>query len=108
MRKRVASVVCVIALLFTMAPSNAGAATSNREPGGILAFFVGCCWGLRCGTEWNEGRDLHWREWVPLAFSIVPYIGGIASAVFRIWDGVECAGGMTTRQFAEKYGANWY
>jgi hypothetical protein len=97
-----------VALLCTLVPTNVKAATSNREPGGILAFFVGCCWGLREGTEWNEGRNLHWREWVPLACSLVPYIGGIGTAVLSIWTGVECAQGMTTREFAEKYGANWY
>jgi hypothetical protein len=31
-----------------------------------------------------------------------------ASGVFHIWDGIECAQGMTSHQFAEKYGTNWY
>ncbi|MBM4149627.1 MAG: hypothetical protein FJ224_11405 [Lentisphaerae bacterium] len=100
--------LCVLAIVLTIVPSTVQAAGSTREPGGILAFFVGCCWGIREGTEFNDGRNLHWREWVPLAVAIVPYVGGIAMGVFRIWDGVQCAGGMTTREFSEQYGTNWY
>ena len=106
--RKVIAVVCVVALCCTLVPASAPAAPSSREPGGFVSFLVGCCWGLRVGTEFNEGRNLHWREWVPYACAIVPYIGSVAMGVFKIWDGVQCAKGMTTKEFAEKYGANWY
>jgi len=90
---------CLLAVLLAMCPTVSEAKT-KRSPGGAAPFFIGCCWGLREGTEWNEGADLHWREWVRL----IP----VANIVFAIWDGVECAGGITAHEWAEKNGANWY
>ena len=72
----------------------------NREPGGIGAFFIGCCWGIREGSEWNEGADMHWREWC----RIIPWAG----IVFAIWDGVDCYKGIGAHEWAKKNGANWY
>jgi hypothetical protein len=95
--RRMVVVLCLVALAFTLAPTKVSAVTSSREPGGAMAFIVGCLMGPREGTQWNEGRTPHWREWVPL---VCP--------VFAVWNGVECYKGMTTRDFAEKYGANWY
>ena len=66
----------------------------------IVAFLVGCCWGIREGSEWNEGADMHWREWC----RIIPYVGGL----FAIWDGIDCYGGMTAHEWAKKNAANWY
>ena len=87
----------VVALLT---PISAQALNTTRDPGGAKAFLVGCCFGLRVGTEWNEGADLHWREWA----IIIPYAGFVIS----IWNGVDCAKGITAHQFAEENGANWY
>ena len=98
---------------------------SQRKPGGVAAFFIGCCWGPRVGTEWNEGRNLHWREWTPFAVLGAGMVASGAGACFypfalagtlcdlgfiglRIWNGVECGMGMTTKEFSEKHGANWY
>jgi hypothetical protein len=124
--KRVVAMLCVAALLLTLVPGPSSgaepakksppkiAATTKEKRGGIPAFFVGCCFGIREGTEWNEGKELHWREWIPIPFmlcSVIPYVGSViaeASGVFHIWDGIECAQGMTSHQFAEKYGTNWY
>ncbi len=50
--------------------------------------------------EWNDGAELHWREWTPL----IPYVGFI----FSVWNGLDCYNGMTAHQWAEKNGANWY
>jgi hypothetical protein len=96
MRKMVV-MLCVVVLVFTLVPANAPAATSSREPGGAMAFIVGMVFGPREGLEWNEGRNLHWREWAPLI-----------CCGFSIWNGVDCAKGMTTKEFAEKNGTNWY
>jgi hypothetical protein len=86
----------LIAILAVTALPLVSQAKVDREPGGFMAFLVGCCWGLREGLEWNEGAGMHWREWC----QIVPGFG--------IWAGIECAGGMTAHEWALKNGANWY
>jgi hypothetical protein len=43
---------------------------------------------------------MHWREWV----RIVPFV----NLVIAVWDGIECYQGMTSKEWADKYGANWY
>jgi hypothetical protein len=100
MKKTLGAVVALTLVVALLAPLAAHAQSATREPGGARAFFVGCCLGLREGTEWNEGADPHWREWCTL----IPYAG----VVFSIWNGVDCAKGVTSHQFAEEYGANWY
>jgi len=93
--------VLVLTLVASvLAPMSAQALNTEREPGGVPAFFIGCCFGLREGSEWNEGADLHWREWCTL----IPYAG----IVFAIWNGVDCANGITAHEFAEQNAANWY
>jgi hypothetical protein len=93
------AVLSVALIVLTFGAVNADAKV-NREPGDIPAFIVGCCWGIREGTQWNDGSDMHWREWM----RIVP----IANLVIAVWDGVECYQGMTSKEWADKYGANWY
>lgn len=98
MRKTIA-VVLAAAFLVAALPMTSQAKV-DREPGGIMAFIVGMCWGLREGTQWNEGADMHMREWL----RIVP----IVNIVVAIWDGVECMQGITAHEWAEANGANWY
>ncbi len=98
--KKVLTVCCIAMILTTLAIAPAEARNTSRTPGGVPAFLIGCCWGLRVGTEWNEGADLHWREW----FRIIPYV----NLVIGIWDGVECYGGITAHDWAAQNGANWY
>lgn len=99
--KRLATIVLALMLAGAMlAPVETLARNTARKPGGVPAFFIGCCFGLREGTMWNEGADLHWREWAP----IIPYVG----IVFAIWNGIDCANGMTSVQWAEQNAANWY
>jgi hypothetical protein len=91
--KRIVGAVLVLAIgAAVLCPMDAQALNKERQPGGVPAFFIGCCFGLRQGTQWNEGVDLHWREWI----------------IFAIWNGIDCANGMTAHEFAEQYGANWY
>ncbi|MBM4143288.1 MAG: hypothetical protein FJ225_06820 [Lentisphaerae bacterium] len=97
--KKFITLCVLIALCLTLFPA-ASQAKVQRNPGGIMPFLVGCCWGLREGTEWNEGAQMHWREWC----RIIPVVG----LVIAVWDGIECAGGITAHQWAEKNGANWY
>ena len=99
--KNVMGMVLALTLVASVfAPLSAEALNTTREPGGVPAFFVGCCFGLREGTEWNEGADLHWREWC----TAIPYAG----VVFMIWNGIDCSNGMTAHEFAEQNAANWY
>jgi len=106
--KKIVIVCCLVAVLASVAPMTAEAAPKRDNPGGLPAFLVGCFFGIREGTEWNEGKNLHWREWVPLPIAIIPYVGGAASLVFHVWDAIQCGQGMTSHEFAEKYGTNWY
>ncbi len=99
--KRVLGMVLALTLIASVfAPLTAEALNTTREPGGVPAFFAGCCFGLRVGTEWNEGADLHWREWA----TIIPFAG----IVISIWNGFDCSEGMTAHEFAEQNAANWY
>ena len=95
---KVVAAVCMALLIGVCALESE--AKVNREAGGPAAFIVGCCWGIREGSEWNEGADMHWREWM----RIVPFV----NLVIGVWDGIECYQGMTAHQWANRYGANWY
>ena len=95
--RRVLGIVLVLVFTASMlVPLTARAQNASEGTGGATAFFVGCCFGLRVGTQWNEGVDLHWREWA----TIIPG--------FSIWNGIDCLNGLTGHEFAEQYGANWY
>ena len=100
MKKIVSMVLALTLAVSLMAPISAEAKNTNRRPGGVPAFFIGCCLGLRVGLEWNEGSELHWREWGVL----IPYAG----IVVAIWNGITCSQGITAHEFAEQNGANWY
>ena len=98
--KKALTICCVAMILLTLTVAPTEAKNTTRAPGGLPAFLVGCCFGLRVGGEWNEGADLHWREWA----RIIPWVGGL----FAIWDGVECYNGITAHDWAAQNGANWY
>lgn len=65
-----------------------------------MGFIAGCCFGIRAGAAYNDGKEVHWREWVRL----IPYV----NIVFAIWDGVDGTNGMTSKDYIEKYGAMYY
>lgn len=98
--KKLGAVCCIALMLVALMPTTSQAVTTAEGRGGIGGFFVGCCLGLRVGADWNEGKDLHWRDLV----RFVPYV----NYVFGIWDGIECAQGMTTPDLAQRYGSNFY
>lgn len=81
-----------------MGAQTVDAAQARR--GGVMGFIAGCCFGVRAGGAYNDGKEIHWREWVRL----IPYIG----IVFAIWDGVDGANGMETSDYAAKYGPIFY
>ncbi len=96
MKKIIIGVVAVMMFL--------GSATStlavNEQRGGVMGFIAGCCFGIRAGAAYNDGKEIHWREWVLL----IPYV----NIVFTIWNGIDGANGMETKDYATKYGASFY
>ena len=96
MKKIVAMVLVVLMALFSFAP----AATAGGQPGGFEGFLIGCCFGLRSAAAHNDGKDLHWREWI----RIIP----LASIVGAVFDAVDGMNGITTKDLANQYGSNYY
>ena len=97
MKKMVASLMIALLVLFAVAPA---AAAANAQRGGFMGFIAGCCFGIRAGMAYNDGKEIHWREWC----RIIPFV----SIVIGIWDGIDCANGKTTTDFAAQYGAMYY
>ncbi len=64
--------------------------------GGLVGFIAGCCFGVRAAGAYNSGKDLHLRDFLRL----IPFVA--------IWDGIEGANGMTTSDYAKKYGSAFY
>lgn len=97
MKKMVASLMIALLVLSAVAPA---ASAANAERGGFMGFIAGCCFGIRAGNAYNDGKEIHFREWC----TIIPYVG----VIFSIWNGIDCAGGSTTSDLAAKYGATYY
>lgn len=68
--------------------------------GGVGGLLVGCCFGVRTAGAYNEGNDLHFRDWAV----IIPYAG----VIFSIWNAVDGAQGITTSQLRQQYGATYF
>ncbi len=96
MRKFIA---CGLAALM-LGLSVGTASAVNESRGGLMGFIAGCCFGVRAGGEYNEGKEVHWREWVRL----VPVVG----LFFSLWNGIDGANGMSTADYAKKYGSTFY
>jgi hypothetical protein len=87
-------VLCVAMTVLAAVARPARAAEKHK--GGPMAFLVGALCGLRAGLEWNEGKDVHWREWC----QVVPFVW--------VWNGITCAKGTTAHEFGRQNGTNWY
>ncbi len=98
MKKVAASLLIVLFVLMAVAP--AASAAQGQGRGGFMGFIAGCCFGVRAGTAYNDGKDIHWREWCTL----IPYVG----IIFNIWSGIDAASGRTSADFAAQYGAMYY
>jgi hypothetical protein len=96
MKKAIAGMM--VALLVLMAVAPAASAASGR--GGFMGFISGCCFGIRAGGAYNDGKDLHWREWA----LIIPFAG----IVVAVMNGLDGMNGMGTSDLAAQYGANFY
>lgn len=96
MKKLVVLLVVLGVLLGSISPAMA----INENRGGVMGFIAGCCFGVRAGAAYNDGKEIHWREWVML----IPYV----NIVFAIWNGIDGANGMQTSDYVKKYGASYY
>jgi len=91
---------CLLVGVFLMSSVSVVSAAEGAGRGGFMGFIAGCCFGIRAGGAYNEGKEIHWREWCTL----IPYAG----IVFSIWSGVDGANGVSTKDQAAKYGAMYY
>lgn len=96
MKKWMAGLMVALFVLMAVAP----AVSAAGEKGGAMGFIVGCCFGIRSGAAYNDGKDLHWREWA----LIIPFAG----IVVAILNGLDGANGLTAKDMASQYGANFY
>ena len=93
--KTIAMLLVVLMALFAVTP-----ATMARDNGGLVGGIIGCCFGIRSAAAYNDGKDLHWREWI----RVIP----LASIVGVVFDAVDGMNGTTTANLASQYGANYY
>ena len=96
--KKALILLTAMMLTFSVFAQNAVAAEKGR--GGAMGFIAGCCFGIRSGAAYNDGKEIQWREWCKL----IPYAG----IIFSIWDGVDGAQGVTTADLAQQYGSVYY
>lgn len=97
MKKVFAGIMILSVLLGCAAPSMAA---DERPRDKFMAFIAGCCFGVRAGAAYNDGKDIHWREWATL----IPGVG----SVVQIWNGIDSAKGVRTADYAALYGATYY
>ena len=95
MKKLIACLMIAMMVMLSVAP-----AASAAGRGGFMGFIAGCCFGLRAGAAYNDGKEIHWREWCRL----IPYV----NIVFAVWSGIDGANGVTSSDLAAKYGATYY
>ena len=94
--KLIASLLIALFVMLSVAP----AVSAAQGQGGFMGFIVGCCFGIRSGAAYNDGKDLHWREWALL----IPFVGWVVA----ILNGIDGANGVTTKELAAKFGATYY
>ena len=86
----------MVGVLLTGSALTASAMNENR--GGFMGFIAGCCFGMRAGAAYNDGKEIHWREWICLIIPIVP----------PVWNGVDGVNGMTSADYRKEYGASFF
>jgi hypothetical protein len=94
--KKLLTLSIVALLLISLLPvSNAA-----TERDGVSGFVVGCCFGIRTGGQFNEGKDLHFRDWGRL----IPFV----NIALALWDGIDGAQGITSDDLAQQYGESYF
>lgn len=95
--KAIAILLIALMALLAVAP---GAMAEGQGRGGLAGAVIGCCFGIRSAAAYNDGKDLHWREWI----RIIP----IANWVGAVYDGVDGMNGVSTKDLESRYGSNYY
>ena len=95
--KKLLAFALVAALLVSAVPATQA---QQQDRGGVIGLVVGCCFGIRTAGQFNEGKDLHFRDWG----RIIP----VVNIVLAVWDGIEGAQGITTSDLARQYGSNYF
>lgn len=98
MKKLIAGMLVAAMVLTAAAP--VAQAKKGEGRGGFMGFIAGCCFGMRAGADYNDGKEIVWREWVML----IPYVG----LVFAVWNGIDGANGTTRADYAEQYGSTYF
>ncbi len=104
MKKLMMSIL--VALLTVTAVSTASANTEIAERRqedtafDPMAFIAGCCFGVRTGAAYNDGKEIHSREWLRL----VP----VVNVVVMVLDGINTSNGMDNADYVEVYGSAFY
>ena len=65
MKKLIAGLMVGLMVLAVTAPA-ADAAAKGAGRGGFVGFIAGCCFGIRSGSAFNDGKEIHFREWCRL------------------------------------------
>ncbi len=89
-------ILAVALIAVVLGGSVAPALAANEQRGGLMGLVAGCCFGVRSAAAYNDGKDIHWKEWLQL-------IG-----VGYILAGLDGMGGKTTAELAKQYGSNFY
>lgn len=97
MKKLIAGILVAAMVVCTVVPQ---AQAGDKGRGGFMGFIAGCCFGIRAGADYNDGKEIVWREWVML----IPYV----NIVFAIWNGIDGANGVTRADYAEQYGSTFF
>jgi hypothetical protein len=93
-------IVGTLIVAFMLASVGNTTYAAEKGPGGFMGFIAGCCFGPRAGADYNDGKSIHWREWITL----IP----VVSLVVAVWNGIDGANGVTKADYAEQYGSTYY
>lgn len=92
--------ILLAVVMFSLSTFAQTAPKTTEGRGGVMGFIAGCCFGIRSAGAYNDGKEIHWREWV----LIVPFVG----IVFAVLNGIDGMDGTTTTDLAEQYGSTYY
>jgi hypothetical protein len=96
--KKTLILLIAVMMSFSVFTQNTFAAEKGR--GGAMGFIAGCCFGIRSAGAYNDGKEVHWREWVML----VPFV----NIIFAVMNGIDGMDGTTTADLAAQYGSTYY
>ena len=103
MKRKIMNLLVALIAVSTVSTASANTLAERRtNDTGFdgMAFIAGCCFGVRAGAAYNDGKDIHSREWLRL----VP----IVNIVIAVMDGIDASNGMNNADYVELYGSAFY